>query len=108
MIRSWKDMSDELSRDKALAIQQSRESYSQPVKLGNPSSHISAPGRALKHPASSSLSGHKRAKGSYAVGPSMPNQLYLNGLPVPWGHGGRPHFMPNSLWGSVAAADIFG
>src|SRR6202041_4133760 len=102
------DMLNELSCDMALALQQSRESYAQAVKLGNPSSHISAPGRALKQPTSSSLSGPKRAKGSYAVGPPMPNRLYLNGLPVPRGRSGHPHFMPNSLWGSVAAADIFG
>src|SRR6202040_2321539 len=81
------DMSNELSRDMALALQQSRESYAQAVKLGNPSSHISAPGRALKHPASSSLSGPKWVKGSHAVGPPMPNQLYLNGFPVPRGRG---------------------
>src|SRR6202041_3040460 len=102
------DMLNELSCDMALALQQSRESYAQAVKLGNPSSHISAPGRALKQPASSSLSGPKRVKGSHAVGPPMPNRLYLNGLPVPRGRGGHPHFMPNSLWGSVAATDIFG
>src|ERR1700723_3025798 len=102
------DMSDELNRDMALAFQQSRESYAQAVKLGNPSSHISAPGRALKQPASSSLSGSKQAKGSYAVGPPMPNRLYLNGLPVPRGCSGHPHFLLNSLWGSVATADIFG
>src|SRR6202040_4256258 len=102
------DMSDEINRDMVLALQQSRESYAQAVKLGNPSSHISAPGRALKQPASSSSSGPKRVKGSHAVGPPMPNRLYLNGLPVPRGRSGHPHFMPNSLWGSVAATDIFG
>ena len=102
------DMSDELSRDMALALQQSWESYAQAVKLGNPSSHLGAPGRASKHPASSSLSGPKRVKGSHAVGPPMPNRLYVNSLPVPRGRGGHPHFMPNSLWGSVAATDIFG
>src|SRR6202040_3989195 len=50
------NMSDEINRDMALALQQSQESYAKAVKLGTPSSHISAPGWALKQPVSSSLS----------------------------------------------------
>src|ERR1700690_869514 len=102
------DMSDELSRDMALALQQSRESYAQAVKLGNPSSHLGAPGRASKHPASSSLPGPKRVKGSHAVGPPMPNRLYLNGLPVPRGRGGHLHVTPYSSYGFVSATDFLG